>query len=107
MSWVSYSVGRFSGVHVWPDLGVHRGHSPALAEIKPDANGHSANVFTLPARIDAHQTAAGWLVFSLGNNVLAGRTVDTYRIILEDSHGTSTTTEPILVKDWSDETAKN
>ena len=25
MSWVSYLIGRFSGVHRWPDLGVHRG----------------------------------------------------------------------------------
>ena len=25
MSWISYYVGRFSGVHLWPVLGVHRG----------------------------------------------------------------------------------
>jgi hypothetical protein len=25
MSWISYLVGRFSGVHRWPVLGVHRG----------------------------------------------------------------------------------
>jgi hypothetical protein len=25
MSWISYSVGRFSGVHRWPVLGLHRG----------------------------------------------------------------------------------
>jgi hypothetical protein len=27
MSWVSYSVGRFSSVHAWPDLPVHRGYA--------------------------------------------------------------------------------
>lgn len=26
MSWISYSVGRFSGVHRWPVLGVPRGY---------------------------------------------------------------------------------
>src|SRR5262245_28987175 len=30
MSWFSYSVGRFSGVHVWPDLGVRRGRNGRL-----------------------------------------------------------------------------
>jgi hypothetical protein len=30
MSWISYLVGRFSGVHRWPVLGVHRG----LAEFR-------------------------------------------------------------------------
>ena len=25
MSWISYSIGRFSGVHRWPVLGVPRG----------------------------------------------------------------------------------
>src|SRR5262249_6109963 len=34
MSWVSYSIGRFSGVHVWPDLSVHRGsHIPVYAPL--------------------------------------------------------------------------
>jgi hypothetical protein len=72
-------------------------HSPALAEVTVDANGHSATVFALPFRIDAHQTVAGWLIFSLANNVIAGRTIDAYRIILEDSHGAPMTTDPILV----------
>jgi hypothetical protein len=82
-------------------------HNPALAEITDNANGRPANVFSMPARIDAHQTVAGWFVFSLGNEVIAGRTIDAHRIILEDSHGASTETEPVLVRDWTDEAAKN
>jgi len=31
MSWISYLVGRFSGVHRWPVLGVPRGHCPLPA----------------------------------------------------------------------------
>jgi hypothetical protein len=31
MSWISYPVGRFSGVHVWPVLGVPRGGAGPFA----------------------------------------------------------------------------
>jgi hypothetical protein len=82
-------------------------HTPALAELSPDATTHSANVFSVPVRIDAHQTVAGWLVFSVSNNVIAGRTVDAHRIIVEDSHGAFTQTEPVVVKEWTDEPPKN
>ncbi|MBV8833154.1 MAG: hypothetical protein JO108_28485 [Acidobacteriaceae bacterium] len=82
-------------------------HTPSLGENVAEANGRLANVFSLPARIEGHQTAAGWLVFSLDNNVIAGKTIDAHRIILEDSHGASTKTEPILVRDWTDETAES
>jgi hypothetical protein len=75
-------------------------HAPALAEVAANGRG-PANVFSLPARIDAHQTVAGWLVFSLDERVIAGRTIDAHRIILEDSHGAYTETEPILVRDWN------
>jgi competence ComEA-like helix-hairpin-helix protein len=32
MSWISYSIGRFSGVHRWPVLGVPRGLTAKEAE---------------------------------------------------------------------------
>jgi hypothetical protein len=82
-------------------------HTSALAEIAADATTLPANVFSLPARIDAHQTVAGWLLFSLNNSVISGRTIDAHRIILEDSHGAPTETEPVLIRDWMDETPKD
>jgi hypothetical protein len=84
-------------------------HSPAFAEIVTDVISNSANVLLLPIRIDAHQTVTGWLVFSLANNIIAGKTIDAHQIILEDSHGASTGTvsESVLVREWQDETPKS
>jgi hypothetical protein len=82
-------------------------HTSALAEIAAGAATLPANVFSLPSRIDAHQTVAGWLVFSLSNNLISGKTIDAHRIILEDSHGAPTETEPVLIRDWTDETQEN
>lgn len=87
---------------------VHRVlHTPALAETVADNAGRSANVFSLPLKIDAHQTISGWLAFAVGNEVIDGRTIDAHRILLEDSHGATTETEPILVREWTDETKKD
>ena len=74
-------------------------HTPALTDITPEAVSGRATVFALPARVDAHQTVAGWLVFSLDNTIIAGKTVDTHRILLLDSHGVITQTEPVMVRD--------
>lgn len=82
-------------------------HNPSLGETieAPDAGG--ANVFSLPARVDAHQTVAGWFMFSIDHTLLAGKTIDCHKIILEDSHRICTETEPLVVRDWSNETAKS
>jgi hypothetical protein len=84
-------------------------HRPALAEIVTDVTSGPANILSLPIRIDAHQTVAGWLMFSVANDIVAGKTIDAHRIILEDSHGASTETvsEPVLVREWKDETKKD
>ena len=48
-------------------------HPPALAEIAAAATGHRpTNLFSLPAPIEAHQTVAGSLVFSLDDKVIFG-----------------------------------
>jgi hypothetical protein len=67
-----------------------------------DATG-VANVLSLPARIDAHQTLSGWFLFALGDSVIGRGTVDSHRLILEDAHGISTDTGPIMVREWSHE----
>ena len=78
-------------------------HNPDLTETVSGSNIQPANLFSLPARIDAHQTVAGWLVFSIDHESIKGRMIDSHRIILEDSHGISVETEPILVREWIDE----
>ena len=46
MSWISYSVGRFSGVHRWPVLGVRRGDLPDYTMyIRTLSRGNGAGSF--------------------------------------------------------------
>jgi hypothetical protein len=79
-------------------------HRPEIAE---GAEAKGATVFSLPARIDAHQTVAGWFLFAVDHELIGGRTIDSHKIILEDSHGVSAQTEPIVVRDWTNEEPKN
>jgi len=62
-----------------------------------------STVFQLPLRIDAHQTLSGWFIFSLENSAIGTGTIDTHTLILEDTHGTVTTSDSIMVRAWSDE----
>jgi hypothetical protein len=80
-------------------------HDAALGEKVGDST--PASVLALPLRIDAHQTVSGWLLFALDNDAIRKRTIDAHRLILEDTHGVSTETEPIMVRDWTDESKKD
>jgi hypothetical protein len=82
-------------------------HKPEIAERVNTTEASGAAVFSLPARIDAHQTVAGWLLFAVDNELISGRTIDSHKIILEDSHGVSAQTEPIVVRDWTNEETKS
>lgn len=80
-------------------------HNPDLGEsIAHDKT--RATVFQLPVRIDAHQTVSGWFLFGLDNDVIRNGTIDAHSLILEDTHGVSTNTDPIMVREWTDETKK-
>ena len=81
-------------------------HNPDLGEsIARDKT--RATVFPLPVRIDAHQTMSGWFLFALDSDVIRNATVDSHSLILEDTHGVSTNTDPIMVREWTDETKKD
>lgn len=54
----------------------------------------------LPLKIEAHQTVAGWLNFALDSAVVGKGTVDSHNIILEDSHGITTTYDNLSVQGW-------
>jgi hypothetical protein len=81
-------------------------HNPTFGENTP-SNGMSSTVFSLPVRIDAHQTVLGWLLFGLDDNVIRKGTVDAHSLVLEDTHGTLTSTDPIMVREWTDESKKD
>ena len=82
------------------------GRVPHLEELGKDSLADAtgvANVHSLPARIDAHQTLSGWFLFALDDRVIGDGTVDSHRLILEDTHGISTDTGPIMVREWGHE----
>jgi hypothetical protein len=82
-------------------------HSSELAETMATEVGYTASALLMPTRVDAHQTVAGLLMFCINNDVIAGRTIDSHRIIVEDSHGISSETEPISVREWTREAPKS
>ena len=81
-------------------------HNPAIGQRPGPRSEDAAHIFSLPARIGAHQTISGWLLFSLENSSIGDGTVDSHRIILFDTHDIETTTDQIMVMAWTDE-AKN
>ena len=57
----------------------------------------------IPARIDAHQTVAGWAFFKIDDLLIGDSDVDAYILILTDSHGAFSTVEPNMVREFVDE----
>ena len=81
-------------------------HNPKLGEDTARDNS-AATVFSMPFRVDAHQTVSGWFLFVLDDDVIREDTIDTHALILEDTHGISTKTDPITVREWKDENQKD
>lgn len=81
-------------------------HNPTLGE-NAASDAAPATLFSLPVRIDAHQTVSGWFLFALDNDVIRNGTIDAHSLILEDTHGVSTNTDPIMVREWADESEKD
>jgi hypothetical protein len=82
-------------------------HNGEVAEQAENGQTKRAKLFSIPERVDAHQTVAGWLFFALDSKIISGKTIDRHTIILTDSHGAVSETEPIAVKEWMNETPKN
>ena len=78
-------------------------HNPAVGESATRNAVQAATIFSLPMRIDAHQTVSGWFLFALDNQVIGKGSVDSHRLILEDTHGVSTSSDPITVREWMNE----
>lgn len=78
-------------------------HNPEVQDLREKPMKGTAHVFLLPARIDAHQTLSGWLLFTLDGEMIGDGTVDSHCLILGDTHGVSTSTDPIMVRAWTDE----
>ena len=78
-------------------------HNSAVGESASNNTHQVATILSLPMRIDAHQTVSGWFLFALDNEVIGKGSVDSHRLILEDTHNVSTSTDPIPVRQWLNE----
>jgi|LGOV01.1.fsa_nt_gb hypothetical protein len=65
--------------------------------------------FSLPARIDAHQTIAGWVFFKVDDTLIKEFDIDSYTLNICDSHDAMSFLKPIIIREFADETemAKN
>jgi hypothetical protein len=82
-------------------------HNSALYETAGSTAPSEGSALSLPLRIEAHQTVSGWFLFALDNDAIRKGTIDAHRLILEDTHGVPTETDPIMVREWTNESKKD
>tara|TARA_R110002020_G_scaffold58354_2_gene159929 strand:+ start:854 stop:1402 length:549 start_codon:yes stop_codon:yes gene_type:complete len=58
----------------------------------------------VPASISAHNAISGWLRFHTPGPMLLDRDIESYRLILTDTHRENVSVAPILVQEYRDET---
>lgn len=75
-------------------------HDPRLSTNFSD-NEHVH--FTIPERIGAHQTIAGWVFFKIDNTLITNFDINSYKLVVTDSHGIVSHLEPIIVSEFIDE----
>jgi hypothetical protein len=75
-----------------------------LNKFYPDRRGHS---LLIPSRTDTHQTVSGWVFFMVEETILKGTDIEAYSISIIDTHGIETKIEPILIREFHDETNEN
>jgi len=68
--------------------------------------GPGPNVLLPPVSIEAHQTVVGWIMFELAESLVEGSRVDTYTVLLRDSHQNTTRIEQGIIREMADEEAK-
>jgi hypothetical protein len=62
-------------------------HRPELVRHLPS---HAGRIIGVAEGIKAHQAVAGLLLFECENDLLAGARIETFRLVLQDSHGITT-----------------
>lgn len=75
-------------------------HDPKLSTIFSDIEHVH---FAIPESIGAHQTIAGWVFFKIDNTLITDFDIDSYKLVITDSHDISTHLEPIVVREFVDE----
>lgn len=75
---------------------------PHEVNLVKDFGGGEIKPFVLPATVLSHQAVAGWALFNVSGALLNEGTLDSYAIILTDSHGLVTTFDPGIPKEIKD-----
>jgi hypothetical protein len=57
----------------------------------------------IPAKIPAHETISGWLHFFAPEELLKGISIDSYSLVLTDTHEEKTSVAPNLMQEYRDE----
>ena len=70
---------------------------PSLADFDSYTNNHPR--LRTPFRITAHDTASGWCNFLIAPGVLGGRRVESYQIVVTDSHLAETSVDAFVVSE--------
>jgi len=61
-----------------------------------------ASPFSLPVRVGAHDTVAGWAVFGFDEPFASQVDVEGYRVRFSDTHGLEVTLEPLVLREVVD-----
>lgn len=75
---------------------------PHEVDLVEDFGGGEIKPFVLPTSIMSHQATAGWALFNVSGALLNKGTLDSYRIVLTDSHGLVTVFDPGIPKEIKD-----
>ena len=78
---------------------------PARAET-PEPFRSNQGRMPIPTRVDAHQVVSGWYFFSVDNAIIENARVERVIVTLRDTHGNDVTFEPMLLREYSDETIR-
>ncbi len=57
----------------------------------------------IPARIGSHEAISGWLHFFAPNELLKGLAIESYSLVLTDTHDEKTAISPNLMQEYRDE----
>lgn len=76
-------------------------HAPLAARF-----GQGADALEPPARVDAHQTIAGAALFEVKDALIGSGSIDSYSILVTDSHGHVSRVEQAIVRELADEEAR-
>jgi hypothetical protein len=55
--------------------------------------------FATPSRVAAHDTVSGWCDFIVKADILSGRVIDGYQVVLTDSHQAEATVDALVVSE--------